>query len=163
MTSYAANSLPPDQMEAVLAHELSHHVGLHAAPVRCHTLLTLPIRTLWWLLAHVWKPVRRMWRVAVRWHTPFGFLVTFLLATVAAVFVASVIPAGIAFVGAALSRFSIERSEFLADEAVADLGLGPQLLAALETAIEAGHADADRTSRPAAHAAPDRPPRPTSP
>src|SRR5262249_28458327 len=26
ITSYAANSLPPDQLEAVLAHELTHHV-----------------------------------------------------------------------------------------------------------------------------------------
>jgi Zn-dependent protease with chaperone function len=148
ITSYAARSLPQDRVEAVLAHELSHHIGLHALPVFCYIRLTLPIRVLWWLLARIWRPVRRMWRVAVRWHTPFGFLVTFLLAIVAAVvFVVSVIPACVAFVGAALSRLSTERTEFLADEAVAGLGLGPQLLAALETAIEAGHTGTDRGGR----------------
>lgn len=148
LTSYAAGSLPPDQLEAVLAHELSHHVGLNAVPVFCYTQLTLPIRALWWLLTRIWQPVRRMWRVAVKWHTPFGFLVTFLLAiTMAVVFAVLVIPACLAIVGAALSRFSTDRTEFLADTAVAGVGLGPQLLAALEKAIEAGHVGTDRAGR----------------
>lgn len=148
VTSYAANSLPLDRLEAVLAHELSHHVGLNAVPVFCYTQLTLPIRALWWLLTRIWRPVRRMWRVAVKWHTPFGFLVTFLLAiAMAVVFTVLVIPAGVAVVGAALSRFSTDRAEFHADQAVAGLGLGLQLLAALETAIEAGNTGTDRTGR----------------
>jgi STE24 endopeptidase len=148
LTSYAADSLPPDQLEAVLAHELSHHVGLNAVPVFCYTQLTLPIRALWWLLTRIWRPVRRMWRVAVKWHTPFGFLVTFLLAiTMAVVFAVLVIPACVAIVGAALSRFSTDRTEFLADAAVAGVGLGLQLLAALEKAIEAGHVGTDRAGR----------------
>ncbi|MDN3355116.1 M48 family metalloprotease [Actinomadura sp. DC4] len=148
LTSYATESLPPDQLEAVLAHELSHHVGLNAVPVFCYTQLTLPIRALWWLLTRIWHPVRRMWRVAVRWHTPFGFLVTFLLAiAVAIVFAVLVIPVGVAVVGAALSRFSTDRTEFNADHAVAGLGLGPQLLSALEITIEAGIIGTDRTGR----------------
>jgi Zn-dependent protease with chaperone function len=148
VTSYAASSLPPDRFEAVLAHELSHHAGLNAVPVFCYTHLTLPIRALWWLLTRIWRPVRRMWRVAVAWHTPFGFLVTFLLAVVAVVVIlVSVFPAGVAFLGAALSRISTDQAEFHADAAVAGLGLGPQLLAALETAIEAGHGGTDRTGR----------------
>jgi Na+-transporting methylmalonyl-CoA/oxaloacetate decarboxylase gamma subunit len=86
--------------------------------------------------------------VAVKWHTPFGFLVTFLLAiTMAVVFAVLVIPACVAIVGAALSRFSTDRTEFLADTAVAGVGLGPQLLAALEKAIEAGHVGTDRAGR----------------
>jgi Zn-dependent protease with chaperone function len=148
VTSHAASSLPPDRLEAVLAHELSHHVGLNAVPVFCYTQLMLPIRALWWLLARIWQPVRRMWRVAVAWHTPFGFLVTFLLAALAAaVFAISVVPATIAFLGAALSRISTGRTEFHADASVARLGLGPQLLAALEAAIEAGHVSTDRIGR----------------
>jgi Zn-dependent protease with chaperone function len=148
VTSYAAKSLPPEQAEAVLAHELSHRIGLHAVPVFCFKQLTVPIRTLWWLLTRIWRPVQRMWRVAVRWHTPFGFLVTFLLAiAVAVIFVISAIPAGIAFIGATLSRVSVDRTEFTTDAAVAALGLGPQLLAALETAIEADRVTADRVGR----------------
>jgi Zn-dependent protease with chaperone function len=145
ITSYAASSLPSDQLEAVLAHELTHHVGLHTVPVFCHTQLMLPIRALRWLLARIWRPVRQMWRVAMAWHTPFGFLVTFLLAVVAAVvIVISAVPACVAFLGAALSRVSTDRTEFQADAAVAGLGLGPQLLAALETGIEVGHVETDR-------------------
>ena len=56
ITSYAADSLSPEQIEAVLAHELSHHVGLHALPVFCYTQLTFPIRALWWLLTRIWQP-----------------------------------------------------------------------------------------------------------
>jgi Zn-dependent protease with chaperone function len=148
ITSYAAGSLPPEQVEAILVHELSHHIGLHAVPVFCYTQLTLPIRALWWPLTRIWRPVRRMWRVAVRWHTPFGFLVTFLLAiAVAVIFMVSAIPAGIAVIGAALSRFSIDRTEFHADTAVTSVGLGAQLLAALEKAIETNHVGTDRTGR----------------
>jgi hypothetical protein len=89
-----------------------------------------------------------MWRVAVKWHTPFGFLVTFVLAIVmAVVFAVLVIPACVAVVGATLSRFSTDRTEFHADQAVAGLGLGPQLLSALDTAIEAGNTGTDHTGR----------------
>jgi Zn-dependent protease with chaperone function len=145
VTSHAAGSLPADRMEAVLTHELSHHLGLHALPVFCYAQLMLPIRALWWLLKRIWMPVRRMWRVAVAWHTPFGFLVTFLLAILAAVVIAvSAVPAAIAFVGAALSRFSTDRTEFHADATVVGVGLGAPLLAAVEAAIEAGRPGADR-------------------
>lgn len=148
MTSYAVNTLPADRMEAVLVHELGHHLGLHAVPVVCYTLLTLPVRALWWLLARIWQPVRRMWAIAKRWHTPFGFLVSFIFTfAVALLVVVLAIPAGIAFVGATLARPSTDRTEFLADAAVVDVGLGPQLLAALETAIEAGHTETDRVTR----------------
>ncbi|MFB9834956.1 M48 family metalloprotease [Actinoallomurus acaciae] len=148
VTSYAVSSLPSDRLEAVLVHELTHHLGLYTVPVFCHTQLMLPVRALRWLLARIWRPVRRTWQVAVSWHTPFGFLVTFLLAIVAATAIAvSAIPACVAFVGAALSRVSTDRAEFQADTAVAGLGLGPQLLAALEAAIEAGHVHNDRIGR----------------
>ncbi len=148
MTSYAVNKLPPDQVEAALAHELSHHIGLQAVPVFCYTHLTLPIRAVWWVLARIWTPVRRMWTIAKRWHTPFGFLVFFLLSVAATViFVILAVPTGIALIGAGLARLSTDRTEFLADAAVADLGLGPQLLAALEAAIQAGRTDTDRFAR----------------
>lgn len=148
VTSYAVTRLPPDQVEAVLAHELSHHAGLPAIPVFCHTLLALPIRAVWWVLARIWTPVRRMWTIAKRWHTPFGFLVFFVLTVAAAViFAVLALPTGIALVGAGLARLSTDRTEFLADAAVADLGLGPQLLATLEAAIAAGHTGTDPLAR----------------
>ncbi|GLY87736.1 M48 family metalloprotease [Actinoallomurus iriomotensis] len=147
-TSYAVDSLPPDRLEAVLTHELSHRTGLNPVPVFCYHQLVLPVRALWWLLAHAWRPVRRMWRVAVAWRTPFGFLVTFLLALVAAVVIAVLaVPACVAFLGAALSRISVDQAEFQADATVTTLGLGPQLLAALEDAIDAGHTDTARADR----------------
>lgn len=148
VTSQAARTLPPDQLEAVLAHELGHQLSLHVVPVFCHAQLMVPIRVLWWLLARSWRPVRRMWAVAVKWHTPFGFLVTFLLAILAAAaFVVSAAPAAIAFVGVALSRISTDSTEYQADRAAIDLGLGPALLAVLESFIDAGRGGTGRLGR----------------
>ena len=148
VTSYAMNATPPVQLEAVVAHELGHHVGLNAVPVFCHAQLMLPSRALWWLLTSIWRPVRRVWRVAVAWRTLSGFLATFLLAiAVAVVFAVSAVPACLAVVGASLSRFSTDRAEFHADALVLGLGLGPQLLASLDAAIEANGATIDLTGR----------------
>jgi hypothetical protein len=87
----------------------------------------------------VWRPVSPMWRRAVAWHRPIGFLMTFALALFAtAVTVVAALPAAIAFGGAGLARLSSGHAEFQADSAAVRLGLGPQLLRVLEDFIETG-------------------------
>lgn len=137
-----AVTLPGDRLEAVLAHELAHTSGWHRGLEYVNAVLMLPIRTLWWLLRVLWAPVRPMWRRAVAWHRPIGFLLTFLL--VAAAALVSVVvgaPAAVAWGCARLSRLVRSSTEAYADATVVRSGYGPYLLAALEEHL-------DRSSRP---------------
>jgi Zn-dependent protease with chaperone function len=150
VTSYAAASLPHAELEAVLGHELGHRLGGRSALAYVRVQLMLPGRALWWLLGEVWLPVAPMWRRAVAWHRPIGFLLTFLIA-IAATAVTLVVgpPAVLAAGGVALARLSSGRAEFQADWAAVRLGLGPQLLHVLERLIESerGRAAPSRSER----------------
>jgi Zn-dependent protease with chaperone function len=141
ITSGSAGSLPPDQLEAVLAHELGHRLGWNAVLVYVSAQLMLPIQALHWLLRAVWRPVGPLWRRAVAWHRPIGFLMTFVLALFATAVTAAVgLPAAVAFGGVALARLSTGHAEFRADSVAVRLGLGPQLLTVVEQLIETrGH------------------------
>lgn len=139
VTSLAVRKLPARRLEAVLAHELGHHLRRHLIPALLLTQLLLPVRLLWGLTRAVWWPVRRMYRVAVIWRTPFGYLVTGLLAIVAAVaFVIFAVPAAVAYGGAALSGLGRDRAELEADAEAVRLGLGEPLLAVIEEFITSG-------------------------
>lgn len=139
VTTLAVRKLPPRRLEAVLAHELGHHLRRHLLPEFLLAQLLLPVRFLWGVTRAVWWPVRRMYRLAVIWHTPFGFLLTGLLAIVAAaVFVAFAVPAALAYGGAALSGLGRDRSELEADAEAVRLGLGEPLLAVIEDFVTSG-------------------------
>jgi Zn-dependent protease with chaperone function len=149
VTSHAVRALAPDRLEAVLAHELGHRRGWHGLLTYVNAWLMLPIRALWWLPHVMWVPVAPMWRRAVAWHRPIGFLLTLLLAVAAtAVSLVVALPAAIAYGGVAMARLLTRQAEYRADTAVVRLGLGAELLAALEHAIETGRDD--RPDRPAA-------------
>lgn len=144
VTSHSVGSLTPGQLEAVLVHELGHRLGWRGPLGYVRDWLMLPTRALSWLLQALWSPVTPMWRRAVAWHRPIGFLLTFLLAIVAAaVSVVAALPAAVAAGGARLARLSTGQDEFHADTVAVRLGLGPDLLSALEHAIGSGQAEAD--------------------
>jgi Zn-dependent protease with chaperone function len=148
VTSRSAASPPPDRLEAVLAHELGHRLGRPAVLVYVSVQLMLPIQALRWLLRAVWRPVGPMWRRAVAWHRPIGFLVTFVLALFAtAVTVVAGLPAAVAFGGVALARLATGRAELRADSVAVRLGLGPQLLTVVEQLIETGGHGRDELPR----------------
>lgn len=149
VTSYALESLPADQLEAVLAHELSHHVGVNALPVFCHRWLLLPTRVVLRLADWIRRPLRATWRVVMGWRVPIAFLVKALFAlVVTAAFAVALVPAFLAAAGVLLSRFSADRIEFRADAYVVGLGLGGAMLAALEESIEADDdVESDRMGR----------------
>jgi Zn-dependent protease with chaperone function len=139
VTSSSAGSLPPDRLEPVLAHELGHRLGWRAALGYLNTQLMLPIHALRWSLRAMWSPIAPMWRRAIAWHRPIGFLLTFLLAVAAtAASVVAALPAAFAFGAVALARLSTDQGEFHADMVAVRLGLGAGLLAALEESIETG-------------------------
>ncbi|MFI0484654.1 DUF2510 domain-containing protein [Actinomadura sp. 9N215] len=133
VTSHAARSLPPVRLEAVLAHELGHRAG--TAFVRAQ--VTLPSRLLWWVLRTPWALVVSMGRRAVAWHRPIGFVPAFFAAVVAtAVTIVVALPAGVAAAAALSGRLLAGRSEARADAAAVRMGLGADLLAAVEHRIE---------------------------
>ncbi|WP_024936757.1 M48 family metalloprotease [Actinomadura welshii] len=137
VTSRSARSLPPGRLEAVLAHELGHLLGWRALPAFVHAQVTLPGRALVWALRRPWAPVVPMWKRAVEWHRPIGFLLVFLLAVLAAaVTVVVALPAAVAHGAALGARLLSARGEARADAAAVRLGFGAELVAAVEERIE---------------------------
>ncbi|WP_433479703.1 M48 family metalloprotease [Spirillospora sp. CA-142024] len=137
VTSRSARSLPPGHLEAVLAHELGHLLGWRAVPAFVHAQLTLPSRALLWTLRRPWSPIVPMWKKAVEWHRPIGFLPVLLLAVLAtAVTVVVAVPAAVAYAAAASTRLLSAHGEARADAAAVRMGLGAELVAAVEHRIE---------------------------
>lgn len=137
VTSDSARSLPPLRLEAVLAHELGHVLGWRAGAAFVRAQVALPSRALTWALRTPWSPIVPMWKRAVQWHRPIGFLAVFLLTIVATVVtVVVVVPAAVACGVATVAR--LLRSEARADAFAARTGLGAELLAAVEHRIERG-------------------------
>ena len=120
--------LGAERMEAVLAHELGHHHGLHP-------LLTLLI---WWLslpgvaLAAVYRLLRRAVAALARRLGRPGRLLAVPLLVLLAVWQVTVM--WIYYLGDLLAQRAARLSEFEADRAAADWGYGPPLIAALEAA-----------------------------
>lgn len=137
VTSQSARSLPPGQLAAVLAHELGHLQGWRAVPAFVHAQVTLPNRTLRWALRTVWSPIGPMWKRAVEWHRPIGFLGVLLLAAVATVVTVLVaVPAALAFAASLGARLLSAGGEARADAAAVRMGFGADLVAAVEHRIE---------------------------
>ncbi|WP_339154420.1 M48 family metalloprotease [Actinomadura luteofluorescens] len=137
VTSHSARSLPPGHLAAVLAHELGHLQGWRAVPAFVHAQVTLPNRTLRWALRAAWAPIGPMWKRAVEWHRPIGFLGVFLLAAVATVVTALVaVPAALAHAASLGARLLSAGGEARADAAAVRMGFGADLVAAVEHRIE---------------------------
>ncbi len=139
-SSSSGGSLATERVEAVLAHELGHRLGWRRGLGQVNAQMMLPVSGLWWVLRVLWTPVAPMWRRAVAWHRPIGFLLTFLLAFAAAVVsVVVAAPTAVSFGAVRLARLSAGLQESDADAVAVRLGLGAQLLAAIEEHIEAAH------------------------
>jgi Zn-dependent protease with chaperone function len=137
VTSHSARSLPPAHLEAVLAHELGHLLGWRAVTAFVHAQVTLPSRALWWALRRPWAPIAPMWKRAVAWHRPIGFLLVFLLAILATVVTAVLaLPAAVAYAAASAARLLSAHGEARADAAALRMGFGAALVAAVEHRIE---------------------------
>lgn len=137
VTSASARSLPPGRLEAVLAHELGHLLGWRAVPAFVHAQATMPSRALLWTLRKVWAPVAPMWKRAVAWHRPIGFVLVLLLGALAtAVTVVVALPAGVAYAAALGARVLGARGEARADAVAVRLGFGAELVAVVEELIE---------------------------
>ncbi|RKS68749.1 peptidase M48-like protein [Actinomadura pelletieri DSM 43383] len=139
VTSHAARSLPPGRLAAVLAHELGHSLGWRAGLAFLREQVAAPSRVASWVWRALWDPVVSMWRRAVAWHMPIGFVLVFLMAVVAAaVTVVVVVPVGAAHAARLAGRLLAGWFEARADAVVVRMGLGDDLLAAVEHRLDQG-------------------------
>lgn len=135
VTTFAIRELTPRQLAGVLAHELSHHLGLHTAALTVGHWLSLPVV----MLARVGFYLQNVARAATDAFashsaalTALGRLVAGALMAVSWVFLAAL------YASDALANMVGHRSEFEADRRAVRMGYGRALVDALRVVIRHG-------------------------
>jgi len=135
VTSFAVARLPRSELAGVLAHELSHHLGLHTVALTLGHWLSLPVVA----LARVGFFVQNVARAATDSFashsaalTALGRVVAALLTAVSWVFLAAL------YASDALANVFGHASEFEADRRAVSMGYGRQLAAALRRVVALG-------------------------
>lgn len=135
VTSFAVDELSSRELSGVLAHELSHHLGLHTAALTVGHWLSLPVL----LLARIGFYLQNVARAATDSFaahsaalTAVGRIVAMILNAIAWVFLAAL------HASDALSNMVAQGSEFEADRRAVRMGYGRALADALRTVIRLG-------------------------
>jgi STE24 endopeptidase len=136
--STAALGLPREQLEAVLAHELGHHLAGHTTISLVRWWYELPARTVILVVVLAGVAVLRIGQVLGGTAVFVSVVVVVVLGIVAVL--ASpwllLVP-----VIAPLVALTSRRAELHADRVAAELGYGPRLLEVLQRWIREGHDD----------------------
>lgn len=134
VTTFAIEQLPPKELAGVLAHELSHHLGLHTVALTIEHWLSLPVVLLarigFWL-HHVATAATDVFARSAA-STIFGQLVAGVLKVVSLPFLVGLTAAN------ALSNLVAHGAEYQADQRVVRMGYGRNLLAALRRVLAMG-------------------------
>lgn len=150
VTRWAVESLHPRQLEAVLAHELGHHLGGHAWVSLVTYWYSIPARMLWSAI----RTVIRATLVVLSIFSAVGYLLGLLFvgficlmyfgaaANTQSVF-AKFVMLGPILAPIAVAYFS-RRGELKADKTAASLGYGHDLIVVLRQWQAEGHDDAIR-------------------
>ena len=146
VTTYALESLPRDELSGVLAHELSHHLGLHTVALTVGHWLSLPI----WILARIGFFLRDVATAATRsfardspTFTVLGRLVAGVLMVVSWVFLSGLL------LSTRIATRVGRSTEFQADRRAVEMGFGRELASALRrVAAEHGADTGASTSHP---------------
>lgn len=132
VTSYALEALPRDELSGVLAHELSHHLGLHTVALTVAQWMSVPVL----LLARIGFFLQNVAAAAttsfVRHSssmTALGRLVAGLLTAVSWVFLSGLIVSNM------LANAVGRNAEFQADSRAVAMGFGRPLAMALRRSI----------------------------
>ncbi len=135
VTSFALTELPRRELSGVLAHELSHHLGMHTVGLTIGHWLSLPVVLLarigFWL-QNVATAATDTFARGSTGLTILGQLVAGLLNVLSLPFVVALYAAD------ALGNVVAHRSEFQADRRVVRMGYGRNLSQALRRVIELG-------------------------
>jgi Zn-dependent protease with chaperone function len=135
VTTFAIDELSQQELAGVLAHELSHHLGLHTAALTLGHWLSLPIV----LLARVGFFLQNVARAATDSFashsaalTALGRVAAAILTAVSWVFLAAL------YASDALANLVGQGSEFEADRRAVNMGYGRALANALRAVIRLG-------------------------
>jgi Zn-dependent protease with chaperone function len=135
VTTFAIDELTPRELSGVLAHELSHHLGLHTAALTIGHWLSLPVV----VLARIGFYLQNVARAATDSFashsaalTAVGRIVAAVLTGVSWVFLAAL------YASDALANLVGQGSEFEADRRAVRLGYGRPLADALRAVIRLG-------------------------
>lgn len=138
VTTYALEVLPPAELAGVLAHELSHHLGLHTIALTVAQWLSLPIV----LLARIGFFFRSVAQAATdtfarrsSGFTIIGNIIGGLINAVAWLFLLGILATN------AIANAVGRNAEFQADHRVVAIGFGRELRAALQRFVSSGLAE----------------------
>jgi len=135
VTSFAIETLPPQQLAGVLAHELSHHLGWHTAALTVGHWLSLPVVALarvGFFLQNVARAATDSFARDSAALTAVGHLIAALLTGVSWLFLAAL------YASDALGNLVGHSSEFEADRRAVRMGYGRPLADALRAVIRQG-------------------------
>ncbi|MFF4320183.1 M48 family metalloprotease [Streptomyces sp. NPDC001568] len=144
VTRKSLNGLPPDQLAAVLAHELGHHVGGHAWSGLLGVWYAFPARIVMYVVKFV---VTFVFLVAAQIACLGALLFALIVGAVAIALAAAFPPALALFAVPFLLAWAGRLGELRADRFAAEIGYGPLLLATLTGWHDQGHDDDHRGQR----------------
>ncbi len=128
VTSYAIEALPRDELSGVLAHELSHHLGLHTVALTIGQWLSIPVL----LLARIGFFLQNVASAATTSYASHSSAITAVGRTIAALLTAV---SWVFLSGLLLSNMMANvvgrNSEFQADRRAVGMGFGRPLATAL--------------------------------
>jgi Zn-dependent protease with chaperone function len=132
VTSYAVDTLPRDELSGVLAHELSHHLGLHTVALTIGHWLSLPIFALariGFFLQSVATAATRTFARRSSSLTAIGQFASAILMAISWVFLSGLL------VSNAIANVVGRNAELQADRRVVTMGFGKPLASALRRVI----------------------------
>lgn len=144
VTSRAVHTLPRDELSGVLAHELSHHLGLHTVALTLAQWLSIPVLVLarlGFFLQNVATAATSSFVSHSAALTALGRIVAALLTAVSWVLLAGLIAAN------TIGNITGRGAEFQADERAVAMGFGRELSSALRRVIADGGAERPMTWR----------------
>ncbi len=147
VTSYAVDYLPRNELAGVLAHELSHHLGLHTFALTVGHWLSLPtlvLARIGFFLRNVASAATASFARSSASLTVLGRVASGLLMAVSWVFLAGLL------LSKAIANTVGRRAEFQADRRAVDMGFGKDLASALRRVLDEYGTEGAGTSHPSA-------------
>lgn len=138
VSTWAVDNLPEEELTGVLAHELSHHLGMHTIALTVSQWLTVPIV----LLARIGYQMQNVAQAAgdtLEQRSPsaavLGRTLAGLLTIVSWLFLATITAAQ------SIGNFVGKGAEFAADARAVEMGFGKPLMRSLRRVVESGRGE----------------------